>query len=135
MFKVLIAVVGFMAAGAASAESMRFEAINPSFGGNPLNGSHLMGLATRQFTPPVVERVKQTDLEYFADQIQRRTLSAISSAFTQNLRDIDLNDPNSELPGDFVVGDFTISYGTFEGNIVLTLNQNGEQIEIIVPDF
>jgi curli production assembly/transport component CsgF len=135
MFKTTIALIAVMAASTASAESLRFEAINPSFGGNPLNGSHLMGLATRQYTPPVVERVKQTDLEYFADQIQRRTLSAISSAFTQNLRDIDLNDPNSELPDDFVVGDFRISYGAFEGNIVLTLEQDGETIEIIVPDF
>lgn len=128
-------VLMLLGAQSVSAESLQFQAINPSFGGNPLNAGHLMGLATKQYTPPKVEKTVTSDIQYFADQIQRRTLSAISSAFTENLRNIDLNDPNSTLPDDFTVGDITISYGTFQNNITLTLKQGEEVIEIIVPSF
>lgn len=118
------------------AESLRFQASNPSFGGNPLNSSHFMGLATKQFTPPTIVREVQSDLEYFADQIQRRTLSAISSAFTAELRNLDLDDPYAILPEPFSVGDFYVSYErNASGNIVLNLEQGDDAISVIVPNF
>ena len=95
-----------------------------------------MGLATKQFTPPTIEREVQSDLEYFADQIQRRTLSAISSAFTAELRDLNLDDPNAALPEPFSVGDFYVSYErNASGNIVLNLEQGLDAISVIVPNF
>ena len=118
------------------AESLRFQAYNPSFGGNPLNSSHFMGLATKQFTPPTIAREVQSDLEYFSDQIQRRTLSAISSAFTAELRNLDLDDPYAILPEPFSVGDFYVSYErNASGNIVLNLEQGDDAISVIVPNF
>ena len=95
-----------------------------------------MGLATKQFTPPTIEREVQSDLEYFADQIKRRTLSAISSAFTAELRDLNLEDPNAALPEPFSVGDFYVSYErNASGNIVLNLEQGLDAISVIVPNF
>ena len=114
------------------AEPFSFNAVNPSFGGNPNNGSHLLSVASKQYTPPLIEREKQSDLDYFASQIQRRTLATIASEFTSNLRDLELGDGEEE----FVIGDFTINYSLdYEGNVSLIMTQDGETIEIIVPSF
>ena len=136
MQRLKIIILFLVAANSTSAESLKFEAFNPSFGGNPLNSSHFIGLATKQFTAPVIERPVQSDLEYFADQIQRRTLSAISSAFTAQLRDLDLDDPSEVLPEPFSVGDFYVSYErNADGNIVLNLEQGLDAISVVVPNF
>ena len=114
------------------AEPFSFNAVNPSFGGNPNNGSHLLSVASKQYTPPLIERKKQSDLEYFASQIQRRTLSTIASEFTSNLRNLELDDDEQA----FVIGDFTINYSlNSEGDVSLVMIQDGETIEIIVPSF
>lgn len=115
-----------------AAQPLEFSMVNPSFGGNPINSSHLISLATKQYTPPVKERTQQSDLDYFASQIQRRTLSTIASEFTSNLRDLELGDGEQE----FVIGDFIINYSLdANDNVSLILNQGTEVIEIIVPKF
>ena len=47
------------------AEPFSFNAVNPSFGGNPNNGSHLLSVASKQYTPPLIERKKQSDLDRY----------------------------------------------------------------------
>ena len=122
------------AANCASAEPLRFQAVNPSFGGNPLTGPHLMALANKQYVAPVIQRERPTDLENFADQIQRRTLSTIAGVFTENLRKLDL-DSEAEID-DFIFGDFTVSYDTSDPTkIVLTVTEGDETIRIDVPNF
>jgi curli production assembly/transport component CsgF len=135
MFKRLSVMLAVCAASGVSAESLRFESVNPSFGGPPLNGSHLLGLANRQFTAPVVTRTPQSDLEYFAAQIQRRSLSAIASAITANVRNLNLDDPDAPLPDNFTIGNFSVLFDSVDGNVVVTLIQDGETIEIIIPEF
>jgi len=132
MFKPVLPLVLMFSAGVSAAEPLSFSVVNPSFGGNPLNGSHLLSHASKQYTPPVVERKKQSDLDYFASQIQRRTLSVIASEFTSNLREMELAYEAEQ----FVVGDFTIDYDLdSEGNVTLIMNQDGQEIEITVPRF
>ena len=122
------------AASCATAEPLRFQAVNPSFGGNPLTGSHLMALANKQYVAPVIQRERPTDLENFADQIQRRTLSTIAGVFTENLRKLDLD--SEAAIDDFIFGDFTVSYDTSDPTkIVLTVTEGDETIRIDVPNF
>jgi curli production assembly/transport component CsgF len=134
MHKWPIILGGIVAASCATAEPLRFQTVNPSFWGNPLNSSHLMSLANKQYVAPVITKERQTDLENFADQIRRRTLSAIASVFTANLRNLDLN--SEEDIDDFIFGNFTVSYDTSDPTkIVLILTEGDETIRIDVPNF
>jgi len=120
------------------AESMSYSPVNPNFGGNPLNYNQLIGLANSQFTAPQSERVVLSDLEIFRDQVERRTLSAIASAITLNLSDLnlDLNPESGSLPPNFEFGDFAVSFELNERNeIVMNVEQGTDEIQIVLPNF
>ncbi|RYE08215.1 MAG: curli assembly protein CsgG [Hyphomicrobiales bacterium] len=96
---VLAATLGaFLTAGtaAAMAAPLVYTPINPSFGGNPLNSSHLMGLASAQRTATAFDAKKDgdggtdpgttpgsSDAELFIRQLQGRLLSALASQVTE----------------------------------------------------
>ena len=67
-------------AGPAAAQDLTYEPVNPSFGGNPFNSSHLLGIANAQNDyrdPRAPSNASQSDV--FARQLQSRLLSALSS--------------------------------------------------------
>src|SRR3546814_16535281 len=70
-------------AGTASAQDMVYTPINPSFGGNPFNSSHLIGIANAQnnFKDPK-STTSNSQADIFARQLQSRLLSALSSQIT-----------------------------------------------------
>ena len=78
--------------------------INPSFGGNPNNSAHLLGLAAtqNQFED---EQDEATPLEEFNDRLQRSLLGRITSAVTSDIVDSDGN----ITPGVFETIDYTIN--------------------------
>jgi curli production assembly/transport component CsgF len=64
----------------ALAGDLVYTPINPSFGGNPFNSSHLLGIANAQNKfkdPDSASNSSQADI--FARQLQSRLLSALSS--------------------------------------------------------
>jgi curli production assembly/transport component CsgF len=72
-------------AGAAGAQDLVYQPINPSFGGNPFNSAHLLGVAgaINDYKDPNAKAstgTSQSDL--FARQLQSRLLSALSSQIT-----------------------------------------------------
>src|SRR3546814_11454911 len=70
-------------AGTASAQDMVYTPINPSFGGNPLNSSHLIGIANAQNNLKDTKRTKRSShAAIFARQFQSRLPSALSSQIT-----------------------------------------------------
>lgn len=77
---------------------------NPSFGGNPNNSAHLLGLAgtQNQFEE---EQDEATPLEEFNDRLQRSLLGRITSAVTSDIVDTDGN----ITPGVFETIDYTIN--------------------------
>ncbi|MDD3838118.1 MAG: curli assembly protein CsgF [Phenylobacterium sp.] len=72
-------------AGSACAQDLVYQPINPSFGGNPFNSAHLLGVAgaINDYKDPSAKTStgsSQSDL--FARQLQSRLLSALSSQIT-----------------------------------------------------
>lgn len=74
-------------ASAAQGQELKFQFTNPSFGGNPFNSGHLLGLADiqNQYEAPSsgssARGNSQTDL--FVRQLQSRLLSSLSSSLAE----------------------------------------------------
>ena len=64
----------------AIAQDITYQPVDPSFGGNPFNSAHLLGIANAQNDykdPNATTNSSQADI--FARQLQSRLLSALSS--------------------------------------------------------
>ncbi len=102
----------------ASASELIYYPLNPSFGGNPLNGTVLLNsaLATNKHTDPNIDdqsalEGQQTPLQAFQESLERAVLSRLTSAATSNLFD--------PVTGKLVPG-------TVEtGNFVITISDTG----------
>lgn len=132
-----LAVLAALAVAApASAQELKFEFNNPSFGGNPFNSDHLLGTATAQRPERKSDGAggngQLTEAQLFARQIQSRLLSALSSSVVEAITGAD---PGTS--GEFVVGDQRISYERTLTEIRLTIfdDSTGENTQIVVPVF
>lgn len=108
-----------------TASEIVYTPVNPSFGGNPVNGGFLLGLANaqRQFER---EQDENTPLEEFNERLQRSLLSRITSAVTRDIVDVDGN----ITPGNFETTEFLIEIiDEGEGliTIITTDRETGEQ--------
>ena len=77
---VVLAFGCFATAGQATAQDLVHEPISPTFGGNPFNSNHILGIANAQndtTDPDAVDRNSQSSI--FARQLESRLLSALSS--------------------------------------------------------
>ena len=126
----LIIAAVLLAPSGVYAENLTYKFVNPSFGGNPFLSSHLLGLANAQYTKPVVPRATVSDAEYFADQIQRRALSSISSILISSLRDIDLSDE-----GSFQFDDLRVDFRSENGTIFFNIDDGINTIQLELPDY
>lgn len=72
-------------AGSASASELVHQFNNPSFGGNPFNSSHLLGIANavNKNTGPSTTRTTQSDAELFTRQLQSRLLSSLAAQVSE----------------------------------------------------
>ncbi len=100
------------------AQDLVYQPINPSFGGDPFNSSHLIGLAQQQndfddrsFTPLDPQ-------QQFAASLERRILSRTSQEITDRIFG-----ENPQESGEFEVGTQQISF-----------EQVGDQVEITLVD-
>jgi curli production assembly/transport component CsgF len=120
---------------AASAQDMVYEPINPSFGGNPFNSAHLLGIAgaINDYKDPTAKSTtgtSQSDL--FARQLQSRLLSALSSQITNAIFG-----ENAQESGEVDFGGQQISWvRTLESVTVTIVDQaTGSETVIEVPTF
>jgi curli production assembly/transport component CsgF len=116
---------------AASAEDLVYQPINPSFGGNPFNSAHLLGIANAQNKfkdPSAATSGSQADI--FARQLQSRLLSALSSQITDAVFG-----ENAQEHGVVTFGGQTIEWQRGLESVVLTITNNdtGEVTTIEVP--
>jgi len=118
------------------AEAQRFNFNNPTFGGNPFVANHLFNLANKQQIPEKKADNGQSELESFAEQIRRRTLSSISSAIAANVSGLSIDDLTDEN-GVIKLDGIEITYYQGENcNIILELaGENDEEIILDIPDF
>ena len=101
---ILVLAYGF----AAHADELVYEPINPSFGGNPLNGNWLLNNAQAQNTfeddDATSPNDQQSDLDNFNELLQRSILSRVASAITGNI----VGEGGELLPGTIETSDFVI---------------------------
>lgn len=131
-----IALVAAMAACAVTSEGRAQQLVytptNPSFGGNPFNGSHLQGLADAQnqfkdeseYAPP-------TQAELFAQQLQ----SSILSGVAQQLSNAIFGE-NPAQTGTISFGGTTVSFVRGLDSVTINITDPlGVATQIIVPTF
>jgi len=112
----------FAALGGASeagAEEMRFQFTNPSFGGNPFNSSHLLGIANAQNDN---ERPSTANQQSQADQFVRLLQSRLLSALASQVGDAILGE-NAQPTGRIVYGTQTVEWETLIDSIRLTITE------------
>ena len=117
----------------AAAQDLVYEPINPSFGGNPFNSAHLLGVANAQNDfkdPNAVNRGSQADI--FARQLQSRLLSALSSQIVDAIFG-----ENPQQSGTIRFGGQTITFvrGLEEVTLTITDDATGEVTTIVIPTF
>lgn len=128
-----IVIAALAAAGGASAQDLVYAPINPTFGGNPFNSAHLLGVANAQNDyrdPNSTTGNSQGDI--FARQLQSRLLSAVSS----QLVDAIFGD-NPQESGTFTLGGQTITFFRDLENVTINVTDDatGEITTIVVPLF
>lgn len=130
----LIAVTAlFSVSPCAVAQDLHYQPINPTFGGNPFNSSHLLGLANAQNNykdPSSVANSSEADV--FARQLQSRLLSALSSQIVDAIFG-----ENPQERGTISFGGQTINFVRDVDNVTLTISDDatGKVTTIVVPTF
>jgi curli production assembly/transport component CsgF len=120
-------------AAPAAAQDLTYKPVNPSFGGNPFNSAHLLGIANAQNDfkdPDAKESGSQADI--FARQLQSRLLSALSSQIVDAIFG-----ENPQEHGTIKFGGQTIEFvrGLDEVTLTITDDATGEVTTIVIPTF
>jgi curli production assembly/transport component CsgF len=130
-FAAFAACISALYPSAASAQPMVYTPINPSFGGNPFNSQHLLGIANAQNNfkdPKAANAGSQSDI--FARQLQSRLLSALSNNIVNAIFG-----PNAQNSGTVDFGGQTIAWTRELGEVTVTITDDGsgEVTTIVVP--
>jgi len=117
-----IAVLAALAAccQAPRASELIYVPVNPSFGGNPLNGPVLLNSAQAQnrtkdpaATPSAIA-AQQTPLQQFNDMLERSVLNRLASAATSSVFDAGGN----LIPGTVSTGNYSIQISDLGGGML-----------------
>jgi len=141
-FAALLVVLG----GPVAAQDFVYTPTNPSFGGNPLNSSHLLGTASaqRQATArdadddddspfaPSAARDERDNVDLFVRQLEGRLFSALAGQVTEAIFG---DDPQES--GSVTFGTTTIEFDRTAATIglVITDTLDGTVTEIVVPQL
>jgi curli production assembly/transport component CsgF len=121
------------AAAPVAAQDLVHRPISPTFGGNPFNSNHVLGVAnanndTRD--PRATSSNSQADI--FARQLQSRLLSSLSSQIVDAI----FGD-NPQEQGTVTFGGQTIEFtrSLEEVTLIIRNDETGEETRIVVPLF
>ena len=115
------------------AEDMVYQPINPSFGGNPFNSAHLLGIANAQNKfKDKSSGSGSSEADIFARQLQSRLLSALSSQIVEAIFG-----ENPQQQGTIEFGGQTIEFvrGLDQVTLTITNDESGEVTTIVIPTF
>ena len=117
----------------AAAQDIVYTPVNPSFGGNPFNSAHLLGIANAQndFRDPKAQS-SSSQADIFARQLQSRLLSALSSQIVDAIFG-----ENPQESGTISFGGQTIDFRRDLENVTLNItnDETGEITTIVIPTF
>jgi curli production assembly/transport component CsgF len=130
---VALAILTAGISSSASAQDITYQPIDPTFGGNPFNSAHLLGIANAQNDykdPAATTNSSQADI--FARQLQSRLLSALSSQIVDAIFG-----ENPQESGTISFGGQTITFlrSLTEVTLTITDNDTGEVTTIVIPTF
>lgn len=120
-------------AAPAFAQDLVHEPISPTFGGNPFNANHILGIANAQNDtrdPNAIDRSDQSSI--FARQLESRLLSALSSQIVDAI----FGD-NPQDQGTITFGGQTIEFfrSLDEVTLIIRNDETGEETRIVIPLF
>jgi curli production assembly/transport component CsgF len=115
------------------AQDLVHEPISPTFGGNPFNSNHILGIANAQnktTDPNAIDRNSQASI--FARQLESRLLSALSSQIVDAI----FGD-NPQEQGTITFGGQTIEFfrSLDEVTLIIRNDETGEETRIVIPLF
>jgi curli production assembly/transport component CsgF len=117
----------------AAAQDLVHEPISPTFGGNPFNSNHVLGVANanNDFRDPRAS-TSNSQADIFARQLQSRLLSALSSQIVDAIFG-----ENPQESGTISFGGQTIEFfrSLEEVTLVIRDDDTGEETRIVVPLF
>lgn len=117
-----------------SAQEFVYTPNNPSFGGNPFNSSHLLGVANSQngFEAPEDPEDVETQSEIFLRQLESRLFAGLASQVTDAIFG-----ENPQESGEIVFGDQAISFVRGLDSVTITIFDavTGTTTEIVLPLF
>lgn len=129
----VLAAIAMPLGNEAAAQDIVYTPVNPSFGGNPFNSNHLLGIANAQndFTNPASSS-NSSQADIFARQLQSRLLSALSSQIVTAI----FGD-NPQESGTISFGGQTVRFirSLTEVTITIINDDTGEETVIVVPTF
>ena len=118
----------------AFAQEFVYTPNNPSFGGNPFNSPHLLGVANAQngFEAPEDPEDVETQSEIFLRQLESRLFAGLASQVTDAIFG-----ENPQDSGQIVFGDQEISFVRGLDSITLTIFDavTGTTTQIVLPIF
>lgn len=144
----MIAAAALAVAPQALAGDLVYTPVNPSFGGNPLNSSHLMGTASAQRSATASDADVDdmlgggpgapgtpggnADADLFVRQLQGRLLSALASQVTDAIFG-----ENPQQAGTVQFGDTEVTFERTAESIRLVISNflDGSVTEIVVPQL
>lgn len=122
----LAVLLGLVATIPAAARDLTYQPVSPAFGGSPLNGSYVLGLAATnnyRYTQNPATRSQNSagrfnSVEQFRDQITASLLSQIASSIGQQ-----------------IIGENARDSGTFNlSGTIVQFNRAGGQINVDITD-
>jgi len=121
--------------GPADASELVYTPINPSFGGNPFNSAHLIGLAEMQnqyrgSASPLARPTTQSQADLFVRSLSSRLLSALAGQVTDAI----FGD-TPQQSGTIVFGDVTVDFerGLEFVNLTITDAASGSVTDVSIP--
>jgi curli production assembly/transport component CsgF len=125
---------------AANAGQLIYQPVNPAFGGNPLNGSFILGEASannyRYLQAPSTNTTNSgpSTAQQFSSQITSALLSQVAAQIGN-----EIIGPNAKDSGTFNVGGQIITFNRSGGQININLTDSGTggttNIQIPVPNY
>jgi curli production assembly/transport component CsgF len=121
-------------ADAAFGSTLLYTPVNPTFGGNPLNGPTVLveGQAQNQFTnkPPssAATPATQTPGQLFASQLTSQLYSSLANQITQAIFGA-----NAQTSGTFSFQGTTITFQRVNGEILISVFDGTTTTNITVP--
>ncbi len=123
----------FLLGGTASAQQLTYTPINPTFGGNPFNSSHLLGLANaqNQFEPKQTATAGLTQAQQFASQLQSTILAGVSQQISNAIFG-----NNPQQSGTVSFGGTTVAFNRGLDNVTVNITDpQGVTTQITIPTF